>query len=64
MTSRTLTEWHSLDAPFTVLPDWDPIPGTCSRCNGRAWLGESRWWHDGQPCPARGRIADFLPDPR
>ena len=60
---------RALDAPFTPPADWDPIPGTCSRCGGRAWLGETRWWHDGPTCRARptGRItqpvpAEFIPD--
>lgn len=64
MTTRTLTEWHAVDAPFTPLNDWDPIPGHCSRCGGRAWLGQTRWWHDGPVCPSRGMPAEFLPDPR
>jgi hypothetical protein len=63
MTGRTLAEWHAIDAPFIPLGDWDPIPGTCSRCGERAWLGETRWWHVLQPCPSRGRPADFVPDP-
>ena len=54
--------WHALDAPFTPLADWDPTPGTCSRCGQPVWLGEQRWWHKGDPCPSRGRTAEFLPD--
>lgn len=61
MTSRTLTEWHAVDAPFTLITEWDPIPGRCSRCDGCAWLGESRWWHDEEPCRST-RPAEFLPD--
>lgn len=64
MTARTQAEWHALDAPFTPFGDWDPIPGTCSRCGQPAWLGERRWWHDGESCPSRGRPAEFVPDPR
>jgi hypothetical protein len=62
--SRTPGEWRAIDAPFALLGDWDPIPGRCSRCGQPAWLGESRWWHDGEPCPSRGRTAEFLPDTR
>lgn len=62
--TRTLTEWHAVDAPFTPLNDWDPIPGACSRCGQPARLGERRWWHDGAPCASRGRTAEFLPDQR
>lgn len=55
-------EWRSLDAPFTLRDDWDPIPGTCSRCGAKAWLGITKWWHDdGKVCPSR-KPADFLPD--
>lgn len=61
MTARTAAEWRSVDAPFRQ-GGWQPIPGRCSRCGGRAWRGETRWWHVGPPCPARGRAADFLPD--
>ena len=64
MTARTLDEWRALDAPFALLGDWDPIPGCCSRCGERAWLGETRWWHDLVPCPPRGRGAEFVLDPR
>ncbi|MCW7941677.1 hypothetical protein AAW14_06440 [Streptomyces hygroscopicus] len=64
MTARSLDEWHAVDAPFTPLTDWDPIPGRCSRCGQPAWLGESRWWHDLAPCKDRGLPAEFLPDPR
>lgn len=63
-TARTQAEWRALDAPFALLGDWDPIPGTCSRCGARAWLGETRWWHDGTACPSRGRRAEFVPEPR
>lgn len=55
---------RSLDAPFSVPDEWDPIPGHCSRCGGRAYLGETRWWHEGPACPARGRTAEFIPGPR
>lgn len=55
--------WRSLDAPFTVRSEWQPIPGTCSRCGARAWLGVTKWWHaDGKTCPSR-KPAEFLPDP-
>lgn len=53
---------RALDAPFTVPDDWAPIPGRCSRCGGDAELGETSWWHLDEPCPARGRVAEFLPD--
>jgi hypothetical protein len=54
--------WRALDAPFTPDDDWQPVPGTCSRCGQPAYLGISRWWHLGAVCPSRGRAADFLPD--
>jgi len=53
---------RALDAPFTPPDEWDPIPGTCSRCGAKAELGETKWWHIDQPCQARGRTAEFLPD--
>jgi hypothetical protein len=53
---------RALDAPFTIPDEWAPIPGRCSRCGGDAELGETKWWHLGGPCPARGRVAEFLPD--
>ncbi|MCX4750916.1 hypothetical protein OG455_41280 [Kitasatospora sp. NBC_01287] len=53
---------RALDAPFTPPDDWDPIPGTCTRCGQPAWLGETKWWHNAEPCQSRGRTADFLPD--
>lgn len=56
----TQAEWRALDAPF-ALNDWDPIPGTCSRCGRAAWLGETRWWHDLEPCASRGQGAEFVP---
>lgn len=56
--------WRALDAPFTQRAEWQPIPGTCSRCGARAWLGETKWWHtNGRTCPSR-RPAEFLPDPQ
>ena len=55
---------RALDAPFTLPDDWDPIPGTCTRCGADAWLGEKRWWHNGPACESRGRGAEFLPDPK
>lgn len=55
--------WRALDAPFTPPDEWQPIPGTCTRCGQPAWLGERRWWHDGPPCPAGYRRgAEFQPD--
>lgn len=62
VTARAQAEWRAIDAPF-ALNDWEPLPGRCSRCGQPAWLGERRWWHDGEPCPSRGRGAEFLPDP-
>jgi len=54
---------RALSAPFLTPVDFTPIPGTCSRCGGPAWLGERRWWHDDEPCRARyGQTAEFLPD--
>lgn len=54
---------RAVDAPFTTPDAWpDPIPGRCSRCGHDAWLGETHWWHDDTPCPARGRTAQFIPD--
>jgi hypothetical protein len=61
--------WRALDAPFADPAEWEPTPGTCSRCGRRAWLGERRWWHDGPTCRAR-RVdhitapvpAEFVPD--
>ena len=58
----TPDEQRALDAPFTTPDEWDPIPGTCTRCGADAWLGERRWWHDKEPCPSRGMPAEFLPD--
>ena len=58
----TDVEQRALDAPFTIPDAWRPISGRCSRCGEPAWLGERRWWHDGDTCPARGRTAEFLPD--
>jgi hypothetical protein len=55
--------WRTLDAPFRTRAEWHPVPGTCSRCGGRAWLGETKWWHVKGHCPARGPGAEFLPDP-
>ncbi|MFC1418583.1 hypothetical protein [Streptacidiphilus cavernicola] len=55
--------WRAIDAPFRPRDDWQPIPGACSRCGERAWLGETRWWHHtGRACPSR-RPAEFIPDP-
>jgi hypothetical protein len=54
--------WRTLDAPFLPREEWHPIAGTCSRCGGRAWLGETRWWHVQGHCPSRGPEAEFLPD--
>jgi len=61
--------WRAVDAPFTTPDEWDPIPGTCSRCGRRAFLGETRSWHDGPPCRARRTDkltqpvpAEFIPD--
>ena len=62
MTARSLDEWRAVDAPF-ALNDWEPLPGRCSRCGKPAWLGETRWWHDGEPCRST-RPAEFLSDPR
>lgn len=53
---------RALHSPFTLPDDWDPIPGTCSRCGRDAWCDEGRWWHDGDACPPT-RAAEFLPDP-
>jgi hypothetical protein len=53
--------WRTLDAPFTEPDDWQPIPGTCSRCGQPAYLGTRRWWHLGTVCPPK-RPADFIPD--
>ncbi len=62
MTSqRTAAEWRALDAPFTQA-GWQPIPGHCSRCGQPAWLGETKWWHDGAACRHDWRTAEFLPD--
>jgi hypothetical protein len=62
--------WRALDAPFHPGPDWQPIPGTCSRCGQAAALGTRRWWHLGPACRARRadhltapRSAEFIPDP-
>ncbi len=54
---------RALVAPFKIPDDFDPIPGTCSRCGGDAWCDEGRWWHDGPSCRANGPTAEFLPDP-
>ena len=53
---------RALDAPFALPDDWDPIPSTCSRCGGDAWLGETKWWHDKETCAGRGPTAEFQPD--
>jgi hypothetical protein len=53
--------WQALDAPFTPYEDWQPAPGTCSRCGAPAERGLTRWWHLDTPCPARGRTAHFTP---
>lgn len=53
--------WRALDDPFGLDEDWQPIPGTCSRCGQPAALGTRRWWHLDAPCPARGRTATFIP---
>ncbi|MEU8920314.1 hypothetical protein AB0D10_05160 [Kitasatospora sp. NPDC048545] len=67
----TASPQRALDAPFTLPAAWTPIPGTCSRCGARAWLGEQRWWHQGPTCRARptNRVtapvtAEFIPDKR
>jgi hypothetical protein len=50
--------------PFTLPDEWDPIPGTCSRCGGPAVLNEDRWWHDGRGCdPSKRAAPHFIPDP-
>jgi hypothetical protein len=63
-------QWRALDAPFAPAGEWDPIPGTCSRCGQSAALGERRWWHLGPPCQAKRadrltapRTAEFIPTP-
>jgi hypothetical protein len=57
---------RALDAPFAQPAEWKPIPGTCSRCGQRAWLGERRWWHQGPTCRPASTIrpvpAEFIPD--
>lgn len=54
---------RALHSPFTLAEDWDPIPGTCSRCGGPALLIESGWHHDGRGCdPRRAMAAEFIPD--
>jgi len=60
-----LTDDHPLrhlDAPFTPPDLWTCIPGRCSRCQQPALLGETRWQHVGESCPANGPTAEFLPD--
>lgn len=61
---------RAIDAPFTAPTEWQPIPGTCSRCGQPSWLGETRWWHDGPTCRARPADrptapvpAEFIPNP-
>ena len=54
---------RALDAPFRHPDEYPPpIPGTCSRCGQPALLGETRWWHIGAVCAARGRKAQFIPE--
>lgn len=54
---------RALHSPFILPDDWDPIPGTCSRCGNPALLIESGWHHDGRGCdPRRAGRAEFIPD--
>jgi hypothetical protein len=54
---------RALIAPFTLPQDWDPIPGTCSRCHRPALLTETGWHHDGHGCdPRKAGAARFIPD--
>lgn len=63
VTAAVDTPQRAVDAPFLDPADWHPIPGRCSACGGPALLGETRWWHENEPCPRRGKaLADFLPD--
>ena len=54
---------RALVAPFTPLPDWDPVYGSCSRCGADAVQVESGWHHDGVGCdPRKASAAKFIPD--
>lgn len=53
---RSRAWWRILDTPTHTA-----IPGTCTRCGGRAWHGQYRWWHQ-TGCVDRRPGAEFVPD--